>query len=257
MEDDPLTEPQPGGAPSDDQRPTADQVIEENKRLRSKLANAEENSRRANAVVKVSQAIYAAPGGKEIFERAKAAMDSGNELRFSEKQEAKLEKTAEAVGLTAEQVQQIVAQGLEQHREQTSIHTKSERAMNDLHQRGIKELEGYEGMYQTEAFNRMISHTLDALSPKEGADGQRIEPALPLPEGESAYWYAIKHAHKMLTVGAKTPAGSKTTEQNRRAAIAGQQTVPAGGPEENSEEDSPDMAWAKAPISTTIGKSFS
>ena len=252
-----VTEPQAGGDLSDDQRPSADQVIEENKRLRSQVANLEENTRRANSVVDISRRIYSAPGGKAIFEKAKKAMAEGKELKFTEKQEEALEEATGVAGLTAEQVQQIVQEGLAQHRDQMDVRDRSRSSINDLHERGKKELEGYDGMYKTDAFNRMVSHTLEALAPGEDAQGRQVPPALPTPEGVDPYWYAIEHAHKMLTVGAKTPPKGKNNEAQRRAAIAGQQTVPAGGPEENSDPDSPEMAWAKAPKSTTVGKTFS
>jgi hypothetical protein len=257
MSDLDVTEPQAGGDLSDDQGPSADQVIEENKRLRSQVANLEENTRRANSVVDISRRIYSAPGGKAIFEKAKKAMAEGKELKFTEKQEEALEEATGVAGITAEQVQQIVQQGLAQHRDQMDVRDRSRSSINDLHERGKKELEGYDGMYKTDAFNRMVSHTLEALAPGEDAQGRQVAPALPTPEGVDPYWYAIEHAHKMLTVGAKTPPKGKNNEAQRRAAIAGQQTVPAGGPEENSDPDSPEMAWAKAPKSTTVGKTFS
>lgn len=257
MSDLDVTEPQAGGDLSDDQGPSADQVIEENKRLRSQVANLEENTRRANSVVDISRRIYSAPGGKAIFEKAKKAMAEGKELKFTEKQEEALEEATGVAGITAEQVQQIVQQGLAQHRDQMDVRDRSRSSINDLHERGKKELEGYDGMYKTDAFNRMVSHTLEALAPSEDAQGRQVPPALPTPEGVDPYWYAIEHAHKMLTVGAKTPPKGKNNEAQRRAAIAGQQTVPAGGPEENSDPDSPEMAWAKAEKTTTVGKSFS
>jgi len=253
----PVTDPQAGGIPSDDQRPSAEQLVEENQKLRSKLANSEEENRKAQSVVDISRSIYAAPGGKEIFERARAAMDKGTELTFTEKQEAKLEKTAEATGLTAEQVQSIVEQGLVQHERSLAVTGKAEKAIAKLHQRGIKELEGYEGMFETDAFNNMMSHTLEAMQPRQDQEGRQYTPALATPEDErDPYWFAVKHTHAMLTAGAKAPKGKKSTEPYRRAAIAGQQTTPAGGPTETSDPDSPDLAWAKTRGSRTVGRSF-
>ncbi len=257
MPDEFVTEPHSGGDLSDDQGPSADQVIDDNKRLRSQVANLEENTRRANSVVDISRRIYSAPGGKAIFEKAKKAMAEGKEPDFTAKQEAVLEEAAGTPGLTVEQVQQIFQQGLAEHREQENITRRSSREVDKLHERGKKELEGYEGMFETDAFNRMLSHTLEAMEPGQDDQGRQVPPAMPTPEGEERYWYAVKHAHKMLTVGAKPPPKGKNSEAQRRAAIAGQQTVPAGGPEENSDPDSPEMAWAKALKSTTVGKSFS
>lgn len=252
-DEDYVTDQQSGLAPSDDQGPSAQQEVSQ---LRSQIANLQEQARQAQPVVDVSRAIYQAPGGKEIFERAKKAMDSGQELTFTAKQEAVIEKAAEAQGLTAEQVQGIVQQGLQQHEQQLFNSRKAEKSIEKLHDRGKKELEGYEGMYQTPAWDRMWTHTVAAMTPTTDEQGRQIPPAMLVPDNEKdPLWYAITHTHAMLTAG-KTPSNdSPNNESLRRAAIAGQQTTPAGGPK-GSDPDSPDLAWAKQRRPRTIGKSF-
>lgn len=253
MPDDYVTDQQSGLAQSDDQGPSAQEEVA---KLRSENANLKEQARQAAPVVDISRAIYQAPGGKEIFERARAAMDAGKDLTFTEKQQAKVEETAAATGLTAEQVQGIVQQGLRQHEQSLYQTNKAEKAIAKLHERGKKELEGYEGMFETDTFNRMVSHTLAALTPTQDDQGRQVPPAMPVPEDEKdAYWYAIKHSHAMLTAGKTPPKGSVDSESARRAAIAVQQTTPAGGPK-GSDPDSPELAWAKQRGTRTIGKSF-
>lgn len=257
MPNDDVTDPTSGGIPSDDQRPTVDQLIEENKRLRSKNANQEEEMRKAQSVVDVTRAIYKAPGGKEIIERARAAMDKGEELRFTPKEEKKLEKTAEAVGVTLEQVQSVLKQGLAEHEQSLSITNRANKAIAKLQERGKKEIPDFDKIYETDAFDRMMTNVLQLMQPTTDESGRQYAPALPVPEDEKdGYWFAMKHSAQMLTAGAKPPPDPRTPESTRRAAIAGQQTTSTGGPADKSDPDSPDLAWAKRRGSATIGKSF-
>jgi len=258
MPNDDVTDPTSGGIPSDDQRPTADQLIEENKRLRSQNANHEEEMRKAQSVVDVTRAIYKAPGGKEIIERAKVAMEKGEELSFTPAQEKKLEKTAEAAGLTADQVQSIFKQGLAEHEENIAITNKAEKAISQLQERGKKEIPNFDKIYESEGFDRMMTNVLQLMQPTKDDAGRIYPPALPVPEDEKKdpYWFAMKHSAQMLTAGAKPPPDNRNAESVRRAAIAGQQTTPAGGPADKSDPDSPDLAWAKQRGSRTVGRSF-
>ena len=91
------TDPQAGGNPSDDQQPSVEQLVEENKRLNSRLVTSENANRQAQQVVDISRQIYAAPGGKEIFARAQKAKESGKELSFTAKQEEKLPQNGQVV----------------------------------------------------------------------------------------------------------------------------------------------------------------
>ena len=257
MPNDDVTDPTSAGIPSDDQRPTADQLIEENKRLRSKNANQEEEMRKAQSVVDVTRAIYKAPGGKEIIERARKAMEKGEDLSFTPAQEKKLEKTADAVGLTADQVQSIFKQGLAEHEENIAVTNKAEKEISQLQERGKKEIPNFDKIYESEGFDRMMTNVLQLMRPTKDDAGRTYPPALPVPEGEkNPYWFAMKHSALMLTAGAKPPPDTRNAESTRRAAIAGQQTTPAGGPADNSDPDSPDLAWAKKRGSASIGKSF-
>lgn len=255
---DDVTDPQGGGIPSDDQKPTAEQLIEENKKLRSQAANQQEEMRKAQQVVDVTRAIYKAPGGKEIIERAKASMEKGEELTFTRKEEKAIEKVTEAKGLNADDVRALFKEGLAEHEQSNALSRKAEKAISKLQDRGKSELDGFDKIYESEAFDRMMSNVLQLMQPGTDAEGRKYTPALPVPEDEKdPYWFAMKHAHAMLTAGAKPPQDPRTPESVRRAAILGQQTKPAGGPADKSDPDSPDLAWAKARNTSIVGKSFS
>lgn len=248
------TEPSGDGTLSNDQRPTAEQLIEENKKLRSQRANDAEEMRRANQVVKLTRAIFNAPGGKEIIERAREAEAKGETPDFTPTQEKKIEKVAEAKGVTPDEVRAIIKEGLAEHEQSRFLTTKAEKAISKLQERGNKELAGFDKIYETESFDRMMSQVLQLMQPTTDEQGRQYAAALPTPEDEKdPYWFAMKHAHAMLTASAKPPPGDKTSD--RLAAIKAQQTAPAGGPTE-SNPDSSDLAWAKQRDSSIVGKSF-
>lgn len=252
------TEPLGGGEPSGDQRPTADQLIEENKKLRSQRANDAEEMRRAKQVVDVTRAIFNAPGGKAIIERAREAITKGEALDFTPAQEKKIEKVAAATGVTLDEVRTVFKEGLAEHEQSRFLTSKAEKAISKLQERGSKELQGFDKIYETEAFDRMMSNVLSLMETKTDEQGRKYDPALPVPEDEkdNPYWFAMKHAHAMLTASAKPPQDAPTAASERLAAIKAQQTTPAGGPAE-SKSDSPDLAWAQQRDSSVVGTSFS
>ena len=249
------TDPSSGGILSDDQRPTAEQLIEENKKLRSQRANDAEEMRRAKQVVDVTRAIFNAPGGKAIIDKARESISKGESLDFTPAQERKLEKVAEAKGVTLEEVRAVFKEGLAEHEQSLTLTSKAEKAISKLRERGNKELAGFENMYETETFDRMMSNVLHLMQPSTDEQGRQYAPALPTPEEEKdPYWFAMKHAHAMLTASAKPPQGE--AKPDRLAAIKAQQTTPAGGPAESTDSDSPDLNWAKARNTSIVGKSF-
>ena len=249
-----VTEPSGGGIPSGDQRPTADQLIEENKKLRSQRANDAEEMRRAKQVVDVTRAIFNAPGGKAIIEKARESISKGEALDFTPAQEAKIEKVAAATGVTLDEVRTVFKEGLAEHEQSRFLTGKAEKAISKLQERGNKELAGFDKIYETEAFDRMMSNVLSLMEPKTDDQGRKYDPALPVPDDEKdPYWFAMKHSHALLTASAKPPQGVKP---DRLAAIKAQQTTPAGGPAESTDSDSPDLNWAKARNTSIVGKSF-
>ena len=252
------TDPLGGGDPSGDQRPTAEHLLEENKKLRSQRANDAEEMRRAKQVVDVTRAIFNAPGGKAIIERAREAITKGEALDFTPAQEKKIEKVAAATGVTLDEVRTVFKEGLAEHEQSLTLTSKAEKAISKLRERGNKELAGFENMYETEAFDRMMSNVLQLMQPGTDEQGRQYAPALPTPEDEKdPYWFAMKHAHSMLTASAKPPQDAPTAASERLAAIKAQQTTSAGGPTESTDSDSPDLAWAQARNASTIGTSFS
>lgn len=249
------TEPPAGGIPSSDQRPTADQLIEENKKLKSQRANDAEEMRRAKQVVDVTRAIFNAPGGKAIIEKARESITKGEALDFTPAQEKKLEQVAATTGVTIDEVRTVFKEGLAEHEQSRFLTSKADKAISKLQERGKKELAGFDKIYETEAFDRMMSQVLHLMQPSKDEQGRQYDPALPVPEDEKdPYWFAMKHAHSMLTASAKPPPGDK--KPDRLAAIKAQQTTLAGGPAESTDSDSPDLAWAKQRDSSVVGKSF-
>ena len=71
-------------------------------------------------------------------------MEKGENLTFTPAEEKKIEKTAEVVGVSAEQVQAILKQGLAEHEQSLSLTDKATKAITRLQERGKKELTGFD-----------------------------------------------------------------------------------------------------------------
>lgn len=226
-------------------------LLAEVTRLRQDLAKSRDLNRDAKPLVQLAQALYSAPGGREIIAKlerrepltvaetataAAAAKDSGQVPNY----------------LTAEQAVGIFRQELQQFQQADYETRKAEREIANMDDRAKKELDGYANIQGTPQWNAGLNTILQMIDSK----------AIEVPSEESdPIWWAIKRNHEMLT-GLKpgevkeTPA--EMTEAERRAGIAGQAGSRGGAPQTDSDLDkNPDMAWARQRGKSTVGKSFS
>lgn len=219
------------------------------RKLEDELRQSREIHRQAEPVIKLAQALWNAPGGREII----ANLRAGKPL--TEKQAARVEAVADAggkatAGLTADEVRGIVQDSLTGFRQQSWEERKAEKEIEALHKRASKDLEGYEELAGTKQWNDALNTTLALIEQRS---------LIPPEEEDDPIYWAVKHTFKVLTglgPGEKKEKPAGRNEQERRGAIAAQAGRPAGSPD-TGKEPSTNQAWASARGRSTVGKSFS
>lgn len=250
------------GLPSADAGTPADPV-EENRRLKAKLAQNENMLQQARPLVDLTRKLWNAPGGKEIVQRLQAGQP------LSSDQQTKVDAALPPQGsnLTRDDVKEIMQEGFQTFEQQSFESRKAEKAFEDLHAKAAKELgEGYENIAGTEQWNTALQTTINMMQPtRDPKTGEVVsDPALKVPDGEDdPYYFAVKYAYGFLTgatpqtdEGGESSKPKPGSENSRRAAIAAQSSKPAGGPTKDGEPDSPELDWARSRGDSTVGKSF-
>lgn len=241
--------PPESGQASGEPTGSTDSLLAEVTRLRQDLARSRDMNLEAQPLVKLAQDLWKAPGGKEIIEKLRR----GEPLTAAQAKQV----TDQATGggptpsyMTPEAVQEVIRKELQQFAQADWETRKAEKEMAQLDARAAEELEGYENLRDKPEWNDQLGIVINMMEQKV-----LIPPA---DEPDPIYW-AIKKTYQTLTglkPGEKKKRPAKDTEQERRAAIAAQAGRQGGSPEDDSEPDSPELAWAKSRGKSTVGKSF-
>lgn len=211
-------------------------------KLRQELAKVKELNRQAVPFVNLAMALKQAPGGAEIISR----LERGEAL--TAKQEATVERVADAKNLTSEELQQMFMT-LEQRLE---AREQAKESLKDMNARADAEMPGLTDVLKTAEGKRRLNVVIEMLR----------QEAITLPDDEpDPYWFAYKHVYG--TLRSENPDIGKVkkvqkTEAERRGAIVKASPKSAGAPEE--EEIPADLAFARRPIRRTgiggFGKSL-
>lgn len=232
--------------PADQESATTDWKAEST-RLRQELAKVRQLNRQATPLAQLGYALQNAPGGDAIIEK----LVKGEPL--TAKETKTVEKASEASGgngLSLEAIEEVLEKKLTNFERKQLERQRSEVAMQRLHERGKKELPGYEEIYQTPEWNRRLNTILRMAETEEGF----------VPDEEAdPYWYVIQETYATLAkqnpnIGKVKPA--KKTESERKGAISKTAGQSAGAPEEDSELAEAIRRAVPARPTTQVGKSL-
>lgn len=236
------TQGTPGGAGEGEE---VAKLRADNTRLRQRLAENEQLSVRAVPLVRIAQALFAAPGGKEIVEK----LNKGEALTVAEKKQ--VQQTQQKVKevdpgeapLTRVEAQKLFQGLLDEAVGKMGETVAAERKAADnlaaLDVRGAKELEGFEHLKRDPQYQRQVNDIIEQIR-----DGTIEVPD----EEKDLWWFAMKTAHTVLHAVRGKPVKGKKTETERVA-----EALKAGGsgPSSGTQTDRDDIPKE---LQETIGK---
>lgn len=189
----------------------------ENTKLMQRNAEIEKYAERAVPMVKITQALLAAPGGKEVIEK----LEKGEPLTVAEeKKAAKAAETATAegeapltVGAAKVLFESMVNDATSKFGETVAAERNAEKSVEALEAKATKELEGYQDLKNDPTFKGWVAATIEQIKAKK----------LVVPEGEDdVYYFAMKTAYNIAhALQGKPVVGKGETERVAEALAAG------------------------------------
>ncbi len=201
----------------------------DNTRLRQEIARNRQVMANAREYVEVAIQLDKAPGGKEIIAKLLKQKETGEPVNLTQAQQAKVEDATAAAGAPTGVTAEQLTEALDVFEQRTFDRENAREANRKIQERAIKELPGYESLYQTPEW---LSRK-DTIMNLVRADPNRV----PAKETD-AYWWVEKETYRTLAV--ENPDIGKVTrtgkpESERRGAIAGVSQKSAAAPEETEE----------------------